>query len=95
MLCIGLHWLEACCVSMDFKACATINWNQSCWLGLQWSQWGLERISQDLPLAARTLLGPNEPNHHLQANLTPEDAAKLWPSLQKVVPVPCSTIVGK
>ena len=65
------------------------SWNNT--LGWsQWSQWGLEHLRQDLPREARTLLGPNEPNHHLQANLTPEDAAKLWPSLQKVVPVPCA-----
>ena len=50
----------------------------------QWAQWGIETLDQDLPCDARTLLGPNEPNHHLQANLTPDDAAALWPALQKV-----------
>lgn len=50
----------------------------------QWAQWGIDTLGQDLPRDARTLLGPNEPNHHLQANLTPEAAAALWPELQKV-----------
>ncbi|KAK9826885.1 hypothetical protein WJX81_004434 [Elliptochloris bilobata] len=50
---------------------------------MQWSQWSLDTLSQDLPPEAHSLLGPNEPNHHLQADLTPEVAARLWPALQK------------
>ncbi len=55
--------------------------------GVQWSQWAAGSLAADLPPAARALLGPNEPNHHLQANLTPEAAAQLWPTLQKVAPL--------
>lgn len=43
---------------------------------MQWGRWGIDRLAEQLePGAERVILGPNEPNHQLQANLTPKEAA--------------------
>eukprot|EP00884_Botryococcus_braunii_P022816 jgi/Botrbrau1/9218/Bobra.0028s0014.1 len=56
---------------------------------MQWANWGIENLPKDLETASEftpvtTLLGFNEPNHREQANLTPRQAAELWPQLVKV-----------
>jgi hypothetical protein len=44
--------------------------------------WGSGSVSANLPSGAKFLLGFNEPNFHAQANLTPQQAANLWPMLE-------------
>ncbi|WP_375417154.1 glycosyl hydrolase [uncultured Hymenobacter sp.] len=43
-----------------------------------------DRLAAKIPAGAKYLLGFNEPNFRLQANLTPKQAAALWPVLQDV-----------
>jgi len=43
-----------------------------------------DRLAAKIPDGAKYLLGFNEPNFIHQANLTPTQAAKLWPVLQEV-----------
>lgn len=57
---------------------------------MQWSRWGIENLAKDVETASKftpvkALLGFNEPNHKEQANLTPREAAELWPQVVKVV----------
>jgi len=50
--------------------------------------WGgnftVEEVLDQIPDEAEFLLGFNEPNFHAQANLTPEEAASLWPKLEEI-----------
>ena len=41
----------------------------------QWSKWGIEDLEAYIQPGSRALLGFNEPNHRLQAALTPREAA--------------------
>jgi hypothetical protein len=43
--------------------------------------WGSSTVSASIPTGSRYVLGFNEPNFHAQANLTPQQAASLWPAL--------------
>ncbi|MGI4737670.1 MAG: glycosyl hydrolase [Janthinobacterium lividum] len=43
-----------------------------------------DKLAAKVPAGAKYLLGFNEPNFRLQANLTPTQAAALWPVLQDV-----------
>lgn len=42
------------------------------------------QLSKNIPQGSKYLLGFNEPNFGAQANLTPEQAAALWPALQQI-----------
>ncbi|MBW3129676.1 glycosyl hydrolase [Hymenobacter profundi] len=64
-------------------------------LGIDYApmQWGrdldgtpftADRLAANIPAGAKYLLGFNEPNFRSQANLTPTQAAALWPTLQEV-----------
>jgi hypothetical protein len=44
--------------------------------------WDERNVNSSIPSGAKFLLGFNEPNFHAQADLTPQDAAALWPTLQ-------------
>jgi hypothetical protein len=44
--------------------------------------WGSSTLGGTLPTGARFLLGFNEPNFHAQSNLTAQQAAAGWPTLQ-------------
>jgi Glycosyl hydrolase catalytic core len=44
--------------------------------------WGGMSLGQSIPSASKSLLGFNEPNFKLQANLTTEQAAGYWPSVE-------------
>jgi hypothetical protein len=44
--------------------------------------WGRGTVNAALPGEARYLLGFNEPNFRVQANMTPQQAADFWPTLQ-------------
>jgi hypothetical protein len=50
--------------------------------------WGksfdVEELVAGIPAGAKYLLGFNEPNFARQANLTPQEAARLWPKLEEV-----------
>ena len=43
-----------------------------------------DQLAANIPAGAKYLLGFNEPNFRSQANLTPTQAAALWPTLQEV-----------
>ena len=51
-------------------------------------QWGgtvnLAQLESEIPAGAKYLLGFNEPNFVAQSNLTPQQAAALWPQLEQV-----------
>lgn len=47
-------------------------------------QFDVDDLVGRIPDGARYLLGFNEPNFYSQANLTPEEAAALWPQLEEV-----------
>lgn len=44
--------------------------------------WGSASVKTALPNGAKYLLGFNEPNFHAQSNLTAQQAAELWPTLE-------------
>jgi len=44
--------------------------------------WGSSTLGGTLPAGTRFLLGFNEPNFHAQSNLTAQQAAAAWPTLQ-------------
>ena len=44
--------------------------------------WGSASVKTALPSGAKYLLGFNEPNFHAQSNLTAQQAADLWPTLE-------------
>jgi hypothetical protein len=47
-------------------------------------QFDVNQVVGQIPDGARYLLGFNEPNFRNQANLTPQQAAALWPSVQEI-----------
>jgi hypothetical protein len=49
---------------------------------MAWGQASLSALEGDVPSDARHLLGFNEPNFGSQANLSPTDAAALWPQIE-------------
>jgi hypothetical protein len=50
-----------------------------------WGSAHIGRADADVPNSGmNTLLGFNEPNFFAQANLSPEEAARLWPELERV-----------
>ena len=51
---------------------------------MQWGKWGIENLANDIYPQAQHLLGFNEPGHQDQANLEPEEAARLWPQIEIV-----------
>ncbi|WP_218779720.1 glycosyl hydrolase [Hymenobacter crusticola] len=51
---------------------------------LDGSPFTADRLAANIPAGAKYLLGFNEPNFRSQANLTPTQAAALWPTLQEV-----------
>ena len=50
-----------------------------------WGYWGHPESLPDLSQHS-TVLGFNEPNHHSQANMQPEQAATAWMDLQAAYP---------
>jgi Glycosyl hydrolase catalytic core len=51
---------------------------------MAWGQGSLANLATQVPGDARYLLGFNEPNFGSQANLTPTQAAMLWPQVEAV-----------
>ena len=51
---------------------------------LDGSAFSADRLAANIPAGAKYLLGFNEPNFRSQSNLTPTQAAALWPTLQEV-----------
>ncbi|MDI1442508.1 glycoside hydrolase family protein [Polyangium sp. 6x1] len=49
---------------------------------MAWGEASLSGLSAEVPPDARHLLGFNEPNFGSQANLTPTQAAALWPQIE-------------
>src|SRR5262249_45204520 len=49
---------------------------------MAWGEDSIASLATKVPADARALLGFNEPNFGSQANLTPEQAAALWPQLE-------------
>ncbi|MDI1480732.1 glycoside hydrolase family protein [Polyangium sp. y55x31] len=49
---------------------------------MAWGEASLSALSAEVPADARHLLGFNEPNFGSQANLTPTQAAALWPQIE-------------
>lgn len=49
---------------------------------MAWGQASLSSLQNDVPSDARHLLGFNEPNFGSQANLSPTEAAALWPQIE-------------
>ncbi|TKD12063.1 hypothetical protein E8A74_05470 [Polyangium fumosum] len=49
---------------------------------MAWGEASLVGLSAEVPADARHLLGFNEPNFGSQANLTPTQAAALWPQIE-------------
>jgi hypothetical protein len=50
-----------------------------------WGSAQIARADHDVPAAGmHTLLGFNEPNFYAQSNLSPEQAAALWPELERI-----------
>ncbi len=48
--------------------------------------WGEKQfvLASSIPQGSKTLLGFNEPNFHVQANMSAEDAASKWPQLEQM-----------
>ena len=44
--------------------------------------WSSSTVGNPLPSGSRFLLAFNEPNFHVQSNLTPQQAASFWPMIQ-------------
>jgi hypothetical protein len=59
-----------------------IEWVPMCWGGVN-SQ-DVAGIEAQIPEGTKYLLGFNEPNFISQANLTPDQAASMWPNLEKI-----------
>jgi hypothetical protein len=59
---------------------------------MQWGRWGIDQLAQHIQPGSKIVLGYNEPNHQLQANMTPQEAAVRaaasrsgWPSNTKLL----------
>ncbi|EFN56784.1 hypothetical protein CHLNCDRAFT_144273 [Chlorella variabilis] len=50
----------------------------------QWGRGGIADLGARIQPGSAVLLSFNEPNHQLQASLTPQEAAELWPQLEEV-----------
>lgn len=59
-----------------------IEWVPMCWGGVYASD--VAGIEAMIPAGSKYLLGFNEPNFRSQANLTPAQAASMWPNLEKI-----------
>lgn len=59
-----------------------IEWVPMCWGGV--SSQDVANIEAQIPAGSKYLLGFNEPNFISQANLTPAQAASMWPNLEKI-----------
>ncbi len=59
-----------------------IEWVPMCWGGT--SSEDVAGIEARIPEGSKYLLGFNEPNFISQANLTPAQAAAMWPNLEKI-----------
>jgi hypothetical protein len=59
-----------------------IEWVPMCWGGI--SSQDVAGIEAQIPEGSLYLLGFNEPNFISQANLTPTQAASMWPNLEKI-----------
>jgi hypothetical protein len=59
-----------------------IEWVPMCWGSVD--QTDIADIEARIPDTARYLLGFNEPNFKSQANITPDQAAAMWPVLEKI-----------
>jgi hypothetical protein len=42
------------------------------------------QVTRNIPASSKTLLGFNEPNFFVQANMTPEQAAAEWPRVEQI-----------
>ena len=51
---------------------------------MQWGKWGIEDLAKIINTNAKHLLGMNEPGHEQQSNLSPAEAAALWPMMEQV-----------
>ncbi|MBE0666661.1 MAG: discoidin domain-containing protein, partial [Bacteroidales bacterium] len=59
-----------------------IEWVPMCWGAVYASS--VDAIEAQIPAGSKYLLGFNEPNFMSQANLTPAQAASMWPNLEKI-----------
>jgi hypothetical protein len=59
-----------------------IEWVPMCWGGV--NSGDVAGIEAQIPEGSKYLLGYNEPNFISQANLTPAQAASMWPNLEKI-----------
>jgi hypothetical protein len=59
-----------------------IEWVPMCWGGT--GSEDVAGIEARIPVGSKYLLGFNEPNFKSQANLTPAQAAAMWPNLEKI-----------
>jgi hypothetical protein len=59
-----------------------IEWVPMCW-GAVYPQ-DIEGIEAQIPADSKYLLGFNEPNFKSQSNITPAQAAAMWPNLEKI-----------
>ncbi len=59
-----------------------IEWVPMQWGGINSSQ--VESIESEIPDSCEYLLGFNEPNFTTQANLTPQQAADMWPLMEQI-----------
>jgi hypothetical protein len=59
-----------------------IEWVPMCWGAVYASN--VDGIEAQIPAGSKYLLGFNEPNFMSQANLTPAQAASMWPNLEKI-----------
>lgn len=51
---------------------------------MQWGKWGIEDLIKSINPGTKHLLGMNEPGHQQQSNLSPTEAAALWPIMEQV-----------
>jgi len=51
---------------------------------MQWGGGGLDQFNFTIWAGGEHVLGFNEPNFHSQANVSPQDAAKMWPTIEAI-----------
>jgi hypothetical protein len=64
------------------------------WTGPPRAAIDVDRLIRDIPADARYLLGFNEPNFGVQANLTPAQAAAAWPQVEAIADARGLTLVS-
>lgn len=64
------------------------------WTGPPRAAIDVQRLIREIPADARYLLGFNEPNFGVQANLTPAQAAAAWPQVEQIAEARGLTLVS-